>query len=218
MRSISVVIFLLAAPGITLAQANRAHSWEWSFAGIYQESKNMGSEAGSSLKVDDAVGLGFNIGYNFSNHLTLGVDLDWISPDYRAVLVDDSVVPADTTTINHEFSQFNGRIKGTYSFLDGPLMPFVEAGLGWSYFDSNILDGPPITGCWWHPYWGYICNNYYSTFSETTFTYGAGLGLRYHFRGGSFLKASWNVWELDGIGNLSDPTISGARVEFGWGF
>ena len=84
MRSISVVIFLLAAPGITLAQANRAHSWEWSFAGIYQESKNMGSEAGSSLKVDDAVGLGFNIGYNFSNHLTLGVDLDWISPDYRA--------------------------------------------------------------------------------------------------------------------------------------
>jgi opacity protein-like surface antigen len=203
---------------IALAQGNRANSWEWSFAVLYQESKSMGSTAGSSLNVDDDYGIGFNFGYNFTNHLTLGVDLDWLSPDYKAVLVDDSVSPARTTTIDHEFSQFNGRIKGTYSFLDGPFMPFVEAGIGWSYFDSNVLDGPPITGCYWHPWWGYICSNFYSTFSSTTFTYGAGLGFRYHFRGGSFLKASYNVWELDDLGNVSDSTISGARLEFGWGF
>jgi opacity protein-like surface antigen len=218
MRAVIAVIVLFAAPAIALAQGNRANSWEWSFAVLYQESKSMGSTAGSSLNVDDDYGIGFNFGYNFTNHLTLGVDLDWLSPDYKAVLVDDSVSPARTTTIDHEFSQFNGRIKGTYSFLDGPFMPFVEAGIGWSYFDSNVLDGPPITGCYWHPWWGYICSNFYSTFSSTTFTYGAGLGFRYHFRGGSFLKASYNVWELDDLGNVSDSTISGARLEFGWGF
>ncbi len=218
MRKLSTLLIFFAVSGIAQAQVNRANSWEWSFAVLYQESKSMSSEGGSSLRVDDDFGIGINIGYNFSNHLTLGVDLDWMSPDYRAVLVDDTVVPADTTTINHEFSQFNGRIKGTYSFLDGPFMPFVEAGIGWSYFDSNVLDGPPITGCWWHPWWGYICSNFYSTFSETTFTYGAGLGFRYRFRGDTFLKASYNVWELDGIGNVSDSTISGARIEFGWGF
>jgi opacity protein-like surface antigen len=218
MRAVIAVFVLFTVPGIALAQGNRAHSWEWSFAVLYQESKSMSSAGGSSLKVDDDYGLGVNFGYNLTDHLTLGVDLDWLSPDYQAVLVDDMVSPARTTTINHEFSQFNGRIKGTYTFLDGPLMPFVEAGIGWSYFDSNVLDGPPVTGCYWHPWWGYICTNFYSTFSETTFTYGAGVGLRYHFRGGSFLKASYNVWELDGIGNVSDSTISGARVEFGWGF
>jgi hypothetical protein len=218
MRALTAVIILFAMPGIALAQGNRANTWEWSFGAIYQASKNMSSQAGSSLKIDDDYGISFNIGYNLSNHLTLGVDLDWISPDYHAFLVDDSVSPPRTTTIDHEFSQFNGRIKGTYSFLDGPLMPFVEAGIGWTYIDSNVLDGPPQTGCYWHPYWGYICSNFYSTFTETSFTYGAGVGLRYHFRGGTFLKASYNVWELDGVGNVSDSTLTGGRLEFGWGF
>lgn len=219
MRALSAVIILFAIPGIALAQGNRANTWEWSFAALYQESESMNSTAGSSLNVSDDWGIGINFGYNFTNNIALGVDLDWLSPNYTAVLVDDSVSPPRTTTINHEFSQFNGRIKGTYTFGDGPFMPFVEAGIGWTYVDSNVLDGPPQTGCYWHPWWGYICSNFYSTFSNTTFTYGAGLGLRYRFRGGSFLKASYNVWELDDVGgNVSSSTITGARLEFGWGF
>ena len=170
MRAITAVIIFCAMPGIALAQANRANSWEWSFAGIYQESKNMGGNGGSSLNVADDWGFGVNLGYNFTNNLALGVDLDWLSPDYRAVLVDDMVSPTRTTTIDHKFSQFNGRIKGTYSFLDGPLRPFIEVGIGWTYIDSNVADGPPVTGCYWHPWWGYICSNFYSTFSNTTFT------------------------------------------------
>ena len=218
MRNIATVIIFFAMPGIALAQVNRANSWEWSFAAIYQESKNMGSDGGSSLNVDDDWGLGVNFGYNFTNNLALGVDLEWLSLDYQAVLVDDMSFPTRTTTINHNFSQFNGRIKGTYSFLDGPLRPFIEAGIGWTYVDSNVADGPPQTGCYWHPWWGYICSNFYSTFSSTSFSYGAGLGLRYHLRGGSFLTASYNVWELDDAGNIPDPTISAFRLQFGWGF
>jgi hypothetical protein len=218
MRALTAVIIFFALPGIALAQGNRASTWEWSLAALYQASESSGGEGGSSLNVSDDIGFGINFGYNLTNNLTVGVDLDWLSPDYRAVLVDDMVTPNRTTTIDHKFSQFNGRIKGTYSFLDGPFQPFVEAGLGWTYIDSNVADGPPVTGCYWHPWWGYICNNYYSTFSETAFTYGAGLGFRYHFRGGTFVKASYNVWELDGVGNVSDPTVTGARLEFGWGF
>jgi hypothetical protein len=218
MRAITAVIIFFAIPGIALAQGDRSRSWEWSFAALYQDSKNMGSEGGSTLAVDGTLGFGLNFGYNLSNKFTLGFDLDYIKPDYRAVLVDDMVVPAASTTINHKFTQWNMRFKGSFNMLDGPFVPFLEAGLGWTYIDSNVADGPPITGCWWHPWWGYICNNYYSTFTETTFTYGAGLGFRYHFRGGTFLKASYNVWELDGVGNISDPTISGYRLEFGWGF
>jgi opacity protein-like surface antigen len=218
MRAVTTAILLFVIPGVAVAQGDRSRSWEWSFAAIYQESKDIGSEGGSTLDIDDAVGLGVNFGYNFTNRLTLGFDLVFISPDYRAVLIDDTVVPADSRVIDHEFSQFNGRIKGTFNILDGPFVPFIEAGIGWTYIDSNVADGPPITGCWWHPWWGYICDNFYNTFTETSFSYGAGLGFRYHFRGGSFLKASYNVWELDSMGNAGDSSLSGARIEYGWGF
>jgi hypothetical protein len=141
-----------------------------------------------------------------------------LRPDYTAVLVSDGVFPPETSVIDHEFSQFNGRIKGVFNFSEGPLTPYVEGGFGWSYFDSNVADGPPQTGCWWHPYWGYICNNYYSTFTETSFSYGGAVGLRYQMPGGTFLKGSYNVWDLDSLGEASDSTISSFKVEFGWSF
>ena len=218
MRAITITILLILIPAISNAQTiNRADSWEWSVAGTFQQSKNVGSEGGSTLDLDSGPGIGFSIGYNFSNKLTLGFDLDYLRPDYRAVLIEDAMPPT-STTIDHEFTQFNTRIKGTYNFIDAPLTPFIEAGIGWTFFDSNVADGPPITGCWWHPYWGYICSNFYSTFTETSFSYGLGVGLRYELRGGMFLKASYNTWEMDSVGSTDDPTISAARIEVGWGF
>ena len=213
-----IAILIIAIPAISDAQTKRARTWEWSVAGIYQESKDMAGENGSSLRIDGAGGLGFNISYNLTNKFAIGVDLDWLRPDYRAELINDEVFPIETAVIDHEFSQFNGRIKGVFNFSEGPLTPYVEGGFGWSYFDSNVADGPPQTGCWWHPYWGYICDNFYSTFTETSFSYGAGVGLRYQMRGGTFLKGSYNVWDLDSLGKASDSTISSFKVEFGWSF
>ena len=213
-----IAILIIAIPAISDAQMKRARTWEWSVAALYQESKDMSGDNGSSLRIDGAGGLGFNISYNLTNKFAVGVDLDWLRPDYRAELVNDDVFPIETAVIDHEFSQFNGRIKGVFNFSEGPLTPYVEGGFGWSYFDSNVADGPPITGCWWHPYWGYICQNYYSTFTETSFSYGAGVGLRYQMRGGTFLKGSYNVWDLDSLGQASDSTISSFKVEFGWSF
>jgi len=213
-----IAILIIAIPAISDAQMKRARTWEWSVAALYQESKDMSGDNGSSLRIDGAGGLGFNISYNLTNKFAVGVDLDWLRPDYRAELVNDDVFPIETAVIDHEFSQFNGRIKGVFNFSEGPLTPYVEGGFGWSYFDSNVADGPPITGCWWHPYWGYICQNYYSTFTETSFSYGAAVGLRYQMRGGTFLKGSYNVWDLDSLGQASDSTISSFKVEFGWSF
>jgi len=217
MRALLIAVMLAGLPGLTLAQGNRAGSWEWSVAAIYQDSAFSGAAGGSGLSIDSEIGLGFGFNYNFTDKLALGADLEWIRPDYRATLISDAV-PPQSTTIDHTLSQFNGRIKGTLTFLSGPLSPYAEAGLGWTYLDSNVLSGPPITGCWWHPWWGLICDNYYNTFNTTEFTYGGAIGLRYILRGGTTLKLSVNRYWLDVGGAGAEPKLDAARLEVGWAF
>ena len=220
MRALLVtLIFLL--PALTAAQGfgsqNRAQSWDFAIGAIYQGSESVGGEESSSLNVDNAWGFGFNIGYNFNSRLALSLDLDFLRPDYTAILTPED--PNDEPLrIDHRLSQFNGRFKGTFNLMEGPLVPYIEAGAGWTYVDSNVADGPPQTGCWWHPWWGYICSNFYQTFSSTETTYGGGLGIRYELRGGAFVKASYNYWKLNSGGNSDDFNLASARLEYGWNF
>ena len=210
-------MLLIALPCISSAQSNRAQNWEVSVSGVFQDSKSLGGEGSSSLNIASDTGFGLNFAYNFNSKLSLGADLEFLEPKYTAVLIDEND-PGNEIRVNHKLSQFNGRIKGNFNIIDGPFTPFLEAGLGWSNFDSNVLDGPPTTGCWWHPWWGYICENFYSTFSDTLFSYGAGVGLRYEFMGGSFVKASYNYWEMDGLGKSKESAFESGRIEFGWMF
>ena len=47
---------------------------------------------------------------------------------------------------------------------------------------------------------------------------GGGVGLRYNMRNQSFLKLSWNRWELDSGGNSDELTLESYRLEYGWSF
>lgn len=220
MRRLALAAVLLL-PAVAAAQnwgnGDRSQSWDFSVSGIYQGGETASGEAGSSLKVKDSWGFGFGFDYNFNKRFSLGMDLDYIRPDYTAVLIEDANPPA-STTISHTGYQFNGRIVGTLNLMDGPLVPYIDAGFGWTHLDTNVADGPPVTGCWWHPWWGYVCSNFYSTFSSTETTYGAGVGLRYELTGGGFIKASYNHWILNSGGSSSDFDLGSARIEYGWTF
>lgn len=220
MPKLVLAVLVFTMPAIALAQAEqgaRGGKWEFSIGAVFQQSKSLGSDGGSSLSIDDTNGWGTNIGYNVNAQLNLSVDLDFLKPRYTAVLVDE-MDPGNTTTINHKASQFNGRFKGTYYLFTTRFSPFFEAGFGWSEFDSNVATGPPITGCWWHPWWGLICSDFYNTFTETSFSYGVGAGVRHQFSNDVFIKAGINIWDYDSLGMLEDPTMVGGRIEFGWLF
>jgi opacity protein-like surface antigen len=217
MRNLVLTIFLVAIPCLSFADSNRGQNWEVSVSGVFQESKSIGGQEGSSIDVNSNTGIGLNFAYNLSSKLSVGADFEFLNPSYTAVLAAEDPND-DDLVINHRMNQFNGRLKGTFNMIDGPFTPFLEAGLGWSYFDSNVADGPPQTGCFWHPWWGYICNNYYSTFSDTLFSYGVGGGLRYEFIGGMFVKASYNYWEMDGMGAAEDSAFTAGRLEIGGSF
>ena len=127
--------------------------------------------------------------------------------------------PAESLNISHTASQWNTRLKGTFNFVEeGPLVPYVQLGIGWTFLDSNVADGPPQTGCWWHPWWGYICENFYRTYSSTEFSYGGALGIRYEMPGNSFLNLSYDYWELDTGGSRANPSLESWRLQYGWRF
>jgi opacity protein-like surface antigen len=177
-----------------------------------QDAEQAGSAGGSLVDIDEGIGVGLGLGYYLSDRLMVGADLEWLAPDYSAQLVDDN---GAVSSFDHDLTQLNFRFKGTFNFLTGPFSPYAELGAGWTYVDSNVGDGPPIVGCWWHPYFGYICDGYYETFSETSFSYGGALGLRYQFVGSTILRLSYNNYDLDGSGDSPDPTLNAARLDLG---
>ena len=219
MRNLLIAMLIIALPVVSNAQnkSYRSDRWDVSLSAVFQDSKFIGSDAGSSIDVNSDTGFGINFAYNWNSRLAFGADFEFLNPSYSAILVDDTGAE-DDLVINHKMSQFTGRLKASFNLLEGPFTPFVEGGIGWTNFDSNVADGPPQTGCWWHPYWGYICENYYRTFSDTMFSYGAGVGLRFEFGMGGFVKASYNYWEMDGLGAADDSAFTAARIEIGSSF
>ena len=220
MSKLKYVVLMMAMPVAANAQlygGDRSGTWDFSIGAFYQAGDSASGDGGSTLDVDDALGIGFNVAYNFNNRFAVGFDFDWAAPDYRAVLIDE-FDPNNETIIRHEFSQFNGRLKGILSLSDGPLVPFVEAGVGWTYVDSNIASGPPIVGCWWHPWWGYICDGFYDTFDDTMTSYGGAIGVRYELRGESFIRAGYSYWTLDADDAQAEPVLEAFRIDYGWRF
>ena len=109
-------------------------------------------------------------------------------------------------------------IKGTLNFLEGPITPYVEAGLGWTEIDSNIQDQPPLTGCWWDPWWGYICDTFYSTYSKSQESFSGAAGLRWDIDNGLTLKAAYGVLNVKASRASGDANFEMYRVDLAWRF
>ncbi|MBS3745223.1 MAG: porin family protein [Wenzhouxiangellaceae bacterium] len=214
--------FLLALCLVSLtAQAQtgsgpytRAGKWE-STVGLYLTGSESASGINnSSIDIDTGAGLGFSAGYNFTQNFALRFDGAWSRADYDAVLDTDAQGLLD---ISHRLSAFTGQVNGVWNILDGAFTPYLQAGFGWSYIDSNVSDGPPVTGCWWDPWWGYICSDFYSTYDETNFSWNFGAGLRYEFNNRMFVRGGWEQLNIDG-GKGVDPSFDAFRLELGWIF
>lgn len=213
-------LFLMAMLGFSTAavaqQNDRDDMWEFGVFLNDQSSFTNTNGNGSGLDVDGSTGFGFGLNYNFNNHFALGGDMFWNSPDYEAV-----IVPLDGSgpqVIRHEMSLFTVSFKATLNLLDGPITPFVEAGLGWTDVDSNVVDQPPVTGCWWDPWWGYICDSFYSTYGKTQENYSASVGIRWDMDNGMTLKGLYGVMEIDSSSATKDVSLDIIRLDLAWRF
>lgn len=212
---LGAVALLVLGAGVAQAQDREGH-WEFTLSPLYQFSENIDFEGGSTVKTESDLGFELGFGYNLTEMFNLGFGFDWYSVGYDANVATDT--PGSFTQINGTYDTWIGFGSATANLMEGPFVPYVTAGIGWSYIDTGIPDGLPVSGCYWDPWFGYICGTTYPTKSSDSFTYNLGVGLRYQFNPSFFMRAGYDMRWLD-LGNADGtPGFSQARLDFGWMF
>jgi len=214
--AIFVALLGLCATAVAAPGAPQIGQVEWTLGLNYNFDTSANSLNGSTIDFDARVGWIFGVDYFVTDKLAVGFDMSFTRPDYSATLIPED--GSGDVQIRNSADVWTGQLSGTYVFTDKVVSPFVEAGLGWTNFDSNVSSTPPVTGCWWDPWWGYVCSSWYDSYSSSNFSYGAGLGVRWNITFDISLKATYRWLEVDS-GNLSErPQQESAILEVLWHF
>jgi len=208
------VLAALAVPtAATAADANRAQHWEATLQSRFTASETVDFDNGAKADFDSSTGFGFGFAYNFDNKKSLGVDITWNNLNYTGTVAGSG----GTQTVYGTAYTSGILLNGTYHFLEGPLTPYVNGLIGFNYTDSGIPAGT-TTGCWWYPYYGYVCGPITYTKTSTDFVYGVGAGLRWDITPGFFLKAGVQQQWVDMGSASGTPSFVLGRFDIGFKF
>ncbi|MFV2004985.1 MAG: outer membrane protein [Gammaproteobacteria bacterium] len=201
----------------------RADKWEFFLAPQFTNSKLLQFDNGAEADINERSSLGFGLGYNVNRHIELSVMFAASNSNYTGTRIIDNN-PEDlpdnpngpqkfsanlyTSSINFDF---------TFNLLTTPFTPYVSANIGSTYIDSGVPTGNLTTGCWYDPWWGYVCAPTVQTYTSTRINYGAGAGLRYDFNRKLFIKGGIAINYLD-IGSSNTPDFTSYRFTFGFMF
>ena len=173
------------------AAGSRDTRFETSVILAYQIGLDESSEGGSSLDIDSTLGWGVNFGWNWTDKWNLSYKFISTKPKYLAVIVPDET-DAVPVSIQHELSKMSHQLNATYNFSAKAFSPFVTGGIGWTKIDSGVPTGGADVGCWWDPWWGYICFTDWKTYETSEFTYNLGVGVRWDINNAIFTKAAYS--------------------------
>ena len=109
-------------------------------------------------------------------------------------------------------------VDATYYFLKGPLTPFLVGGLGWSKVDTNISTAPPDVGCWWDPWYGYLCTSFPNTKKIDGLAYELGVGLRYDINATWVADGTYKMKWVNFDNATGTPDFSAFLLSLGWKF
>lgn len=212
----ALVLGLLAEPASAQSSV-RAGRWEGygSLRSLFSESLDF--EGGSTIDTDNDLGFALGFGYNFDDHLNVSGEFSWNSVDYDGRLASaDS--PGISSAISGQFDAASMAGTVTWHLLDGPLTPYGSATLGYTWIDTNIATGPPVTGCWWDPWFGYICDTFVDTKNEDAFSYGLGIGMRWDLDNGLFGRLAYDERWMDLSNADGTPSFGTVHLDFGGKF
>lgn len=217
MKTINLVGLALALlAGATAAEAqDREGRWEFTLGGAYQLGADLESEAGGTLETDDDFGLAVMGGYHFTDSFATTFGFMWSDVGYDGTVIGDD---GGSIGVSGSYEAWAMSGNAIWHLMDGPVTPYLGAGLGWTWIDTNVPTGPPQTGCWWDPWWGYVCYTDYPTKTTDAFSYQATLGLRWEFNPSTFSRLSYTSQWTDVDNASTTPRFDVVMVEIGWLF
>ncbi len=183
-RLLLPLLMLLSALSLNAADANRAEKWEFYFAPQYVDGRTI-SHNGASAKLNSMSSLLFGFGYNYDNHLNLGLYFNAANGNYQGTYIDSSGNPQ---TFSGSTYVSTVDMTVSYNFLESSFTPYVLGNFGITYIDTGIPSGLPSSGCYWIGFYQY-CGVYQPTYTTTQFNFGGQVGVRYDFPNALFLKA-----------------------------
>jgi opacity protein-like surface antigen len=196
-------ILTVAAMALTIANVaaaeirvtDRTERWDLGIETRYTTSRDFSGKNNTALKLDDDLGWGFGFGYNINERVNLGFLMSWRSISYTATYFDatDAATPLnyggwlDTGTF---------ALMGQYNILPKTFTPYVNGGIGWTLVDTNIV-ADYYAGCWYDPWWGYICDGYTSTYGTDAASFALGAGIRFEPSEAVFIQVGYEKNWLD---------------------
>ncbi len=194
----------------TRPDLTREGRWDFGLQTRYNWGAEYDRSNGSSITLHDDLGWGFGFGYHISNKFNLGMNFGWRSVPYDAVAVD-ATDPAATSRYSGKLSTSTIGLTGDWNILPGKITPYINGGLAWMLIDTNIFAGWS-NGCWWDPWWGYVCGSVPATYGKTTGAYTLGGGMRFEINDSFFIRAGY---ERGWIGSGSIDGTNLLRIDLG---
>lgn len=213
---IACIAVLAAVPVGSALSADRAGTWETRLDITYQNSSDWDFNGGTTAEVDSDTSLLFGMSYHMTDQLELGGSVTFGQTDYDANIVGDEI--GEIFSVSGEYESTALLFDATWNFMPGDFTPFVSASAGWSWIDTNIATEPPQTGCWWDPWWGYVCTTFQDTKSLDGFTYGFDVGARYDISDTFAIHGSYRMMWVDLDNASGTPDLDGFRLGVGWKF
>lgn len=211
----SIAAASLALSSVAFAQHTSGTGWEAGVDVVFQSSKTLHFDGGTNADLDSDTGLSLTFGYRISPQLEAQFALDWADVDYKAHLVTG---PASSVSANGSYQAFTPRANIQFNFVDQPLTPYVMAGLGYSFIDTNIPNGRPASGCYWDPWYGYICGTVQPTKSVNGFAFQAGIGARWDVTDVVTLRLAWERHWVDLGSSGGTPFLDQGRLGIAYRF
>jgi len=211
---VSMLLSCLALCGTwsAAARAERQPGWDFGAELLYQFSHDIDFKGGSSASLDDDLGIALTFGYRLNPRLEVLFGLDWNKIDYK-VNVANGTAGGVGFSANGDLEAFTPRIGLNFNILEGDLTPYVSGSVGWSFIDTNIPNGPPVSSCWWDPWWGYVCGTWQTTRNIDEFAYSLGAGVRWDVSSTISLRLGYEKHWLDLSEATSTPDFD--QIKFG---
>jgi len=194
----------------------RDDRWE-ARLGLYSSgATDVDTEAGSTVEVEGSSGFMLGIAYHYSDHLQFGSNLSFDSKDYSVEVAGAN--PGDSFDAKGSLDTMSLMFNVAYNVLTGPLTPYVSGGIGYAWVDTNIATEPPSVGCWWHPWYGYVCTSWQDTKSVDGFAYEVGAGVRWDINDAFSLDGGYTMRWIGLDGAEGTPSFDGFLLNVGWKF